>query len=124
MVAVGVPHIIINCNCNVFEVDNCIIEYLSTAIQTAVTGNFNVNFVNIVDMDNFNIRTFERGVNAETGSCGSGSLASFYLLHSKKNKLNQQCTVSYLNGWKMNVYLSDGIDKKYYLGGSVDLLSA
>ena len=124
LVAVGVPHIIINCNCNVFEVDNCIIEYLSTAIQTAVTGNFNVNFVNIVDMDNFNIRTFERGVNAETGSCGSGSLASFYLLHSKKNKLNQQCTVSYLNGWKMNVYLSDGIDKKYYLGGSVDLLSA
>ena len=89
MIAVGVPHIVILCDCNIFEIDSCIIEYLARSIHATISSNFNINFVNVNDKENFQIRTYERGVNAETGSCGSGSLASFYYLLVKKNKINE-----------------------------------
>ena len=119
MVAVGVPHIIIYCDCNIFEIDACIISYLSSSIHSTVNKNFNINFVNTVDHDNFNIRTYERGVNAETGSCGSGTLACFYYLLIKKNKLNNECQAHYLKNESMYLYSTGDINQKFHLGGAV-----
>jgi len=123
MIAVGVPHIVILCDCNIFEIDSCIIEYLSGAIHSTISSNFNINFVNVIDKENFRIRTYERGVNAETGSCGSGSLASFYYLLVKKNEIKEECLVHYLNDGTMKLYrTNDSPNPKYHLGGRVELL--
>jgi 2-aminoadipate transaminase len=123
MIAVGVPHIVINCDCNIFEIDECIIEYLSGAIHSTISSNFNINFVSVTDKDNFKIRTYERGVNAETGSCGSGSLASFYYLLVKKNEINEECNVHYRKDGMMKLYRTyDSNNPKYHLGGKVDLI--
>lgn len=119
LIAVGVAHIVICCECDIFEIDNSIIEYISKTIHDTVSYNFNVNFISVIDDDNFKIRTYERGVNAETGSCGSGTIASFYFLN-ELGRVNDSCYSNYLNDGKMMVYISgDEINKKYHLGGDV-----
>jgi diaminopimelate epimerase len=56
-------------------------------------GGANVNFVNIIDarMGNIDIRTYERGVEAETLACGTGSISSAivsYLLKDAAKPVN------------------------------------
>ena len=45
----------------------------------------NVNFVKILDKKNIRIRTYERGVEAETLACGSGATASAIIFALKEN---------------------------------------
>ena len=118
LVVVGVPHLVLDCKCNVMELDDCIIEYLSNAIHTATNPNFNINFINVVDTQNINIRTFERGVNRETGSCGSGCLASYYYLMNKTVKVNYKCKIHFKKDGFMELYF-DNVDESYHLGGQV-----
>ena len=61
-------------------------------------------------------KIFERGVNRETGACGSGSLASFYFLY-EKGDINRSCKVHFMNNEIMNLYTDDS---NYYLGGKVE----
>lgn len=45
-------------------------------------GGANVNLVQLADRASGTIRTFERGVEAETLACGSGAMASTFALHA------------------------------------------
>ena len=124
MIAVGVPHIVIECSCNIFELDDCIVEYLSKAIHSSFfSNNFNINFINVIDRENFQIRTYERGVNRETGSCGSGCIASFYHLYNKTTKVSNRCNAKFQKCGSMVVYIDEDLNPKYHLGGYVDKLN-
>ena len=83
----------------------------------------NVNFVQIISENEFSVRTFERGVEDETLSCGTGvtavALAMFHLkkTNSKKLKIKTrggELTVEFNN--------SENGYSEIYLTGSVKMI--
>ena len=74
---VGVPHVVVACD------DSSSVDLLARAPalrhHSSLRDGANVNFVSPTD-DGWAIRTFERGVEAETLACGTGSVASAVLL--------------------------------------------
>jgi len=69
----------------------------------------NVNFVERIDEDNIKIRTYERGVEGETLSCGTGSVASAIIANYKSPcdcAKGKQITDS-----KINVHTQGGVLK-------------
>lgn len=77
----GVPHLVHFCkDLQSFDLKLCKI--------LRQKYNANVNFAQIVDENFLKVRTFERGVEAETLACGTGMAACFYLAfleHKLKN---------------------------------------
>lgn len=70
----GVPHTVLISN----EIKTIDIKNLGREIrfhQDFAPAGTNVNFVKIIDKENIEIRTYERGVESETLSCGTGSVA-------------------------------------------------
>ncbi|HRU69202.1 MAG TPA: diaminopimelate epimerase [Bacteroidia bacterium] len=71
----GSPHLVIGVenlqDLNVVE-EGRKLRYNKSIAENGV----NVNFIHVVDNDSFKIRTYERGVEDETLSCGTGSVAS------------------------------------------------
>lgn len=84
IVKVGVPHIIIEVESNHSNLESEIINVYGSLIMQCYkryndNKEININFMFYDDKNNkLIVRTFERGVNRETGACGSGCLASFY----------------------------------------------
>ena len=74
---VGVPHVVILCG----DVESVDVEGRGRPIRydPALAAGANVNFV-ARDGDGWAMRTYERGVEAETLACGTGSVASAALL--------------------------------------------
>ncbi|MCH9648601.1 MAG: diaminopimelate epimerase [Deltaproteobacteria bacterium] len=73
---VGVPHLVLPW---ADSLSNAPVDSLGAALvgHPAVgKEGANINFVHVVDRHHLEIRTYERGVNAETLACGSGSLAA------------------------------------------------
>ncbi|WP_324719489.1 diaminopimelate epimerase [Salinimicrobium sp. HB62] len=72
----GSPHHVIFSD----EVKNIDVQTEGSAIRNSpeylAKGGTNVNFVSSLDTASFNVRTYERGVEAETLSCGTGVTAS------------------------------------------------
>jgi diaminopimelate epimerase len=72
----GVPHLVTKVN----SLD----EYSKeVASKMRYKYNANVNFV-LYDKDTLHVRTYERGVEDETGACGTGIAACFYALYKEK----------------------------------------
>ena len=71
---VGVPHLIVACD-NVEALD---VESRGRALRhhPGLCAGANVNFVSVASRNEIRVRTYERGVEAETLSCGSGVVAS------------------------------------------------
>ena len=74
---VGVPHVVILCG----DVESVDVEGRGRPIRydPALAAGANVNFV-ARDGDDWAVRTYERGVEAETLACGTGSVATAALL--------------------------------------------
>ena len=76
-IVVGVPHYVVFLRDELWSQD---IVHLGRAIRRHADlepdGGANVNFVSVRDRRSIEVRTYERGVEAETLSCGSGVVAS------------------------------------------------
>mgnify|MGYP001399753649 CR=1 FL=1 len=85
----GVPHVVVFvqglAKINVDEIGRAIRFHSKFAPAGA-----NVNFVELMSKDTISVRTYERGVEAETDSCGTGSVAAAIISGFKlKSDLNK-----------------------------------
>ena len=71
----------------------------------------NVNFVTQIAANEFTIRTFERGVEDETFSCGTGATATAIAMHAIKKTIANQIKIN-VEGGELEISF-DKIDKIY-----------
>jgi diaminopimelate epimerase len=100
----GVPHAVIL----VDAVDAVDIEAVAPKIRhhSSFPKGTNVNFVEKTGENSIKIRTFERGVEGETLSCGTGSTASAVMVH--KLGLAGEVVSVETRGGPLTIYLKDG----------------
>jgi len=71
----GVPHVVIQLD----DVEECDLQTLGAAIryhERFAPAGTNVNIIEVLGPDHLKVRTYERGVEAETLACGTGIVAS------------------------------------------------
>ena len=115
---VGVPHCVLLMD----EVENLDVAYMGRRIRTdsRFPEGTNVNFFQIVRPGEIKVRFYERGVEAETLSCGTGAVATawavFKLLKWKRGVIlhtrGGELTVSFDDHFK-NVFLSGDVKEIY-----------
>jgi len=77
----GVPHAILF----VDDIDSVPVETLGRAIRRHAAfapAGTNADFVHVMDEEHIEVRTYERGVEAETLACGTGATASAIISHA------------------------------------------
>jgi diaminopimelate epimerase len=74
--------------------------------ESFAPGGTNVNFVEVESLQRIVLRTYERGVEAETLACGTGSVASSILAHTIK-KTEAPVAVCVRSGEQLRVNFSD-----------------
>jgi len=116
----GVPHIVLMCK----DIATAPVEELGRILRYhpyyAPEG-ANVNFVEISDTsDSLGVRTFERGVNAETLSCGSGVTASVISIAEKFAFKDKEIMVN-TRGGKLLVTRNANLDS-IFLEGPVKII--
>jgi diaminopimelate epimerase len=78
----------------------------------------NINYVEQVNSDTFSVRTYERGVEAETLSCGTGVTAVALAMHKKGKTTSNTVTLKTPGGeLKVTFEASDSGYKNIYLIG-------
>jgi len=91
----GSPHLVILTD-NVDET-NLIIEGRKWRYNKQISENgVNVNFIQIIDNETLKIRTYERGVEDETWSCGTGSVAAAIAFDIHTNRLENRGQIKLL----------------------------
>ena len=110
-IVLGVPHLVIF----VGKVEDIDVPKLGRKYRAHPRFNnkTNVNFVQVCDIDTIRVRTFERGVEEETFSCGTGAVSSAILTHIARG-INPPISVQTKGGvlrvnwedFRRDVYLS------------------
>ena len=114
---IGVPHLVIFCdNIQKIDVHEYGKKYRSHHLFEQGT---NVNFVQIRDKNTLEVRTFERGVEGETYSCGTGAMASALISHLSKG-IKKPVKVR-TRGGKLTVSWDKGFNP-LYLSGKAELI--
>jgi len=100
----GVPHAVVL----VDDVGSVNIDSLAPPIRhhESFINGANVNFVQKTGEDSIKIRTFERGVEGETLSCGTGAMASAAVIHHL-GQMGETVNVE-TEGGPLVIYLKDG----------------
>jgi diaminopimelate epimerase len=91
----GVPHFVIFC-LDVQQVDVAGLGKKYRHHPRFARGS-NVDFVQVLGPQQLQVRTFERGVEAETLACGTGAVASVLISSTKKNIVSP-CSVQFPGG--------------------------
>jgi diaminopimelate epimerase len=104
-VNVGVPHAVVI----VEDVEKAEVATLGPLIRHHATfpQGANVNFVQHIGENALRIRTFERGVEGETLSCGTGACASALILH-RMGEVGETVQVE-TEGGPLIIYLKEGV---------------
>jgi diaminopimelate epimerase len=109
----GVPHAVFFTD----DVDDISVSLLGSAIryhQVFKPAGTNVNFVQIINDSTIKVRTYERGVEAETLACGTGATASALMSAAAKGITGRPVKVKVPGGELM-------IDFKYEEGRFSDV---
>tara|TARA_B110000977_G_scaffold151715_1_gene192582 strand:- start:59 stop:838 length:780 start_codon:yes stop_codon:yes gene_type:complete len=81
----------------------------------------NVNFVEQMDDDRFAIRTYERGVEEETLSCGTGATAVALAMHQNKKTTATKIKINVQGGiLEIQFKFTDNVYSQIYLSGPVE----
>jgi len=117
MINTGVPHYVIF----VKDLDSIPVNDVGSRYRNhkKFPGGINVNFVQNLSYDTLKIRTFERGIEQETLSCGTGSVASA-LLASKHYGFSSPISVLTEGGTLVVAFNTDWSDIS--LAGAVDII--
>ncbi len=118
----GVPHVV----CLVDGVNEVPLEQIGSKIRfnkEFSPAGTNVNFIEVVDEHNLKIRTYERGVEAETLACGTGSAAAA-VVAAMLEKAKSPVNLITASGEILKVYfdLENTQCKNLYLEGACNLI--
>ncbi len=116
----GVPHLVLECDkledIDVYEIGKDL-RYHKLFKPTGT----NVNFVEVLDKNSkLKIRTYERGVEQETLSCGSGVTASAILFAQNTKQKNANYNII-TSGGKLAVELSNEFNSIYLQGPAANV---
>ena len=104
LVNTGVPHAVVF----VDDLESVNIDRLAPPIRynPVFPKGTNVNFVNVTPDSILNVRTYERGIEGETLSCGTGSVAAAVIAH-RLGLTGNEVTINTLGG-TLNVTIKNG----------------
>ncbi|WP_287374016.1 diaminopimelate epimerase [Prosthecochloris sp.] len=111
----GSPHTIIYTE----ELDTFNVENAGSAIRnnsTLFPEGTNVNFLEVTGPDTLSVRTFERGVEAETLACGTGAVAAALMSYKLEKVSSTSIRVTVRSGDTLHVDFSDDM-KEVFLSG-------
>ena len=115
----GSPHIIFKTN-NIKELDILSQTKLNKKKFSEYSGGLNYNYWGL-DKNKIKLRTFERGVDCETKSCGSGAVALAVFLRYNSITENKNILISMLGGdLKISIKESDSSFYDIWLIGNVN----
>jgi len=99
----GVPHAVIFVN-GLQNIDVAVLGREIRYHKEFAPAGTNVNFVEAMDKDSIAIRTYERGVEAETLACGTGSSAAALIFALKSNAMSKKVNVLTQSKKTLSVY--------------------
>lgn len=109
---IGVPHVV-----GIVDDVDAMVDFdtLGLALRTDPTldpSGANINLVSVVDGKTIRMRTYERGVEAETLACGTGAVCSA-IAAARRGIVQQPVSVKVSSGLYLNVtWIDDGDDAR------------